>query len=1044
MSPKDKKLKILSQLQNDSELVLYDEVEELREELEVVKESIPDLDRVLKSVRGQQGEKGDTGDDGYTPVRGKDYFDGKDGRDGIDGKRGEKGDRGEAGKPGKDGKGKDGRDGIDGLDGKDGSPDTGAEIVEKINGLSTWSDDLKIDASHIKNLPKSTGSNGIFSGFFGGKDGHTIIDESTPLAQRPKMKFTGAGVTVTDDGTNDQTVVTINGGGGGGSGHTIQEEGADLAARTYLDFIGAGIIVLDDAGNNKTKVTLDATLNSIAALGTAADKIAYTTGIDTWAETGLTAAGRALIDDASAADQRTTLGLGTAATLNSDTDGTLAANSDLVVPTQKAVKAYVDTNVTGLLDFKGSTDASANPNYPAALKGDSYVISVAGKIGGASGKSVDVGDIYVASADNAGGTEAAVGTSWFVLEHNLQGALLSANNLSDVSNASTARTNLGLAIGVNVQAYSADTAFRTDKLSVFAATTSAELAGVISDETGSGSLVFATSPTLTTPTIGDARASSITVPSTGGGYVTYNTADEVTNYEKATLDWSSNVLKLLLTTGGTGTPRVFSIQSAATTDFFTLRNSAGTKLFNFENASVDATPTAKFELFRSGTSAGYILATAANALFFNSNVKMDFAYNGSTVMSFDSTKSTLFGSTLSASSGVETILRLNPTISQSGTAGYTTLYMNVTESATGSGAKNLAAFCVGGVQKVLIDNTGAATFAGDVTVPAEVYGAGWNGSNEAPTKNDVYDKVEAVIATIPTAYTDEMAQDAVGGMIADTSTIDLTYTDGTPELKADLKSTSVTNTHLATSIITGLTADASPDSAADYIMTYDASATALKKVLISNLPTGSGGGHTIAEEGSALTARTTLNFIGNAVTAADDAGNSRTNVTIASASTTQEGTAEAAIASEVNTGTDAARYVTPDSLAGSNFGVKTVSIQVFPYNAIAVTGDSAACFRIPVELNGMNLVSVGAAVYTAGTTNTLDIQIRNKTQTADMLTTKLTIDSTEVDSSSAATAAVIDTANDDVATGDVICIDIDAVQTTPSQGLFINLGFQLP
>jgi hypothetical protein len=41
----------------------------------------------------------------------------------------------------------------------------------------------------------------------------------------------------------------------------------------------------------------------------------------------------------------------------------------------------------------------------------------------------------------------------------------------------------------------------TDKISVLAATTSAELAGVISDETGSGVLVFGTSPTITTPVI---------------------------------------------------------------------------------------------------------------------------------------------------------------------------------------------------------------------------------------------------------------------------------------------------------------------------------------------------------------------------------------------------------------------------------------------------------------------------------------------------------------------------------------------------------------
>jgi len=41
----------------------------------------------------------------------------------------------------------------------------------------------------------------------------------------------------------------------------------------------------------------------------------------------------------------------------------------------------------------------------------------------------------------------------------------------------------------------------TDKLSVLAATTSAELAGVISDETGSGALVFGTSPTISGLTI---------------------------------------------------------------------------------------------------------------------------------------------------------------------------------------------------------------------------------------------------------------------------------------------------------------------------------------------------------------------------------------------------------------------------------------------------------------------------------------------------------------------------------------------------------------
>ena len=43
---------------------------------------------------------------------------------------------------------------------------------------------------------------------------------------------------------------------------------------------------------------------------------------------------------------------------------------------------------------------------------------------------------------------------------------------------------------------------------------------------------------------------------------------------------------------------------------------------------------------------------------------------------------------------------------------------------------------------------------------------------------------------------------------------------------------------------------------------------------------GSGGGHTIKDEGSALTQRTNLNFVGDGVTATDDAGDNETTVTI--------------------------------------------------------------------------------------------------------------------------------------------------------------------
>jgi hypothetical protein len=68
----------------------------------------------------------------------------------------------------------------------------------------------------------------------------------------------------------------------------------------------------------------------------------------------------------------------------------------------------------------------------------------------------------------------------------------------------------------------------TDKLSALAATTSAELAGVISDETGSGALVFATSPTLVSPALGAATATSISASGTvtGSNLSGTNTGDQ--------------------------------------------------------------------------------------------------------------------------------------------------------------------------------------------------------------------------------------------------------------------------------------------------------------------------------------------------------------------------------------------------------------------------------------------------------------------------------------------------------------------------------------
>lgn len=128
--------------------------------------------------------------------------------------------------------------------------------------------------------------------------------------------------------------------------------------------------------------------------------------------------------------------LGTAAALASDTDGALAANSDLRLATQKAVKTYIDSIITGgasdVMIFKGVIDCSANPNYPAADAGNVYKVSVAGKIGGASGPNVEVGDtLYCITDGTVSGNHATVGANWVIVQENIDGAVIGPTSVTD-------------------------------------------------------------------------------------------------------------------------------------------------------------------------------------------------------------------------------------------------------------------------------------------------------------------------------------------------------------------------------------------------------------------------------------------------------------------------------------------------------------------------------------------------------------------------------------------------------------------------------------
>jgi len=320
------------------------------------------------------------------------------------------------------------------------------------------------------------------------------------------------------------------------SDQTIYGTAANTYAATALTVYARTLIAAFDATAARVVLGLvigtnvqayDATLQSIAALGTAADKMIYTTGVDTWAEAAFPSYSKSLIANTTLGAWQSQLGIpgggsgvylplagGTMtgsiamggnqitdlaeATLSSDAV-TLGQVINLVQNVQLACVVMTTVDLAGWIYDNGvsGVGATLTANINGATTFDTSIIPTVGQrvlvnlqvdqtwqgsytiVQGTLGTPTVLTrstDYNQASEMQAGDTFSVISgtdyaaTQWMMSQTSAitvgttaitfnqisgQGALLKANNLSDLLSAATSRTNLGLAIGTNVQAYDA-------------------------------------------------------------------------------------------------------------------------------------------------------------------------------------------------------------------------------------------------------------------------------------------------------------------------------------------------------------------------------------------------------------------------------------------------------------------------------------------------------------------------------------------------------------------------------------------------------------
>jgi hypothetical protein len=330
----------------------------------------------------------------------------------------------------------------------------------------------------------------------------------------------------------------------------------------------------------------------------------------------------------------------------------------------------------------------------------------------------------------------------------------------------------------------------------------------------------------------------------------------------------------------------------------------------------------------------------------------------------------------------------------------------------------------------LTDNSGTVSVTNPVTAEA-FSGSGWNADTEGLTRNDAYDYTH-IADTDDDGLINKVDLSSAGMVKVDSSGVLSVGTVGV-DYEASTPATKIVATTGAVS--------ASDFLAAKYISNYGASGTvAITLPAVSYNVSRA----IIAEAGQIIqvTPPSGEAFSTPIGTQTADEVISSTNAVGSTIIATRYKTGASTWAFRLDPVNGTWTESGGASLDPSQ--TKEIGWTIKDSDVVTAVADGKQAAVIPASLNGMNLVDLTCSVSdlnsaASGTTTVVLRRVRGATA-VDMTSTGVTIAYNE----HTASDETVDTDNDDVATGDKIFVDVNAVTSAAQKGLYCTASFRLP